>query len=102
MNPKTSADEPPPPSLLRQAVLFARSFWTDAGKQAAGNLAGLIACQGLSLICQVANLVVLTKVLGQETYGRYVFAMVFFPYFYCIGSLAGGAIALRDIRLDPA
>jgi O-antigen/teichoic acid export membrane protein len=99
MDPDAPVDVPL--SRSRRLRQFLRSYWTDAGKQAAGNLAGLIVCQGLAIVCQLATLIVLTSTLGKIAYGKYVLATMLFPYLYSLGSIAGGAIALRDIRRWP-
>src|SRR5262245_38885991 len=90
-----------PTSLLQRAAAFVRSYWTPAGKQAVGNLAGLLVCQAVGLGCQLVNLAVLTNSISPDDYGKYTLATSIFPYLYVLGTLAGGAIALRELRREP-
>jgi O-antigen/teichoic acid export membrane protein len=72
------------------------------GKQTVRNLVVLLFCQSLFVACQLFNLILWTKALGSEAYGRYVFAAALFPYFFSIGSLGGGVVAIREIRRNSS
>ena len=78
-----------------------QSYFTPAGRQAAGNLAVLVVCQLVTQLCGLGTLLVLTRGLGEIQYGGYVFCSAVVPYLFCLGSLGGGAIALRQCRLYP-
>lgn len=92
--------EDAPPRLLTRAAAFVRSYWTPAGKQAMGNLAGLLVCQAIGLSCQLVNLVALTNSIAPADYGKYTLAISIFPYLYVLGTLAGGTITLRELRRE--
>ena len=78
-----------------------RSYWTPAGKQALGNLIGLVACTGISQACALGVLLVLTYGLPQEGFGAVIFALNLQSYLVAVGTFGLTAIVVRDLTLHP-
>ncbi len=87
---------------MRRVRAFLRSYWTPAGRQALGNFVGLGLGLGIGHVCAFVAIVLLTRGLGPEAFGRVSFALTVQSYLFQLGGLGAGAIMIREIARRPA
>lgn len=80
---------------------FLRSYWTPAGRRALGNFVGLALGQGLGHVCAFVALILLTRSLGPDAFGRVSFALAVQWYLMLLGGLGAGAILVREVARRP-
>lgn len=80
---------------------FLRSYWTPAGKQALGNLIGLVTCTGISQACGFGVLLLLTHGLPQGSFGAVIFALNLQSYLVAVGTFGLTTIVVRDLAQHP-
>ena len=78
-----------------------RSYWTPAGKQALGNLIGLVACTGISQACALGVLLLLTHGLPQEGFGAVLFARNVQSDLVAVGTFGLTSRGCRGVRVSP-
>jgi O-antigen/teichoic acid export membrane protein len=78
-----------------------RSYLTDAGRQALGNLVWLSVGMVLAQGCAFGVLVILTRALGPAEYGSVVVALTLQTYLVQIGSLTSGPVVIREGTQRP-
>lgn len=87
---------------MNQLRAFLRSYWTPAGRQALGNFVGLGLGIGIGHLCAFVALILLTRSLGPDGFGRVSFALTVQSYLLYVGGLGAGAILIREVARRPA
>jgi O-antigen/teichoic acid export membrane protein len=83
------------------ARALVRSFLTDAGKQALGNLLWLSVWVALTQVCTIGVLLVLTRSLGPQGYGGVALGLTLYTYLVMIGSLCSASVVVREGARRP-
>lgn len=82
--------------FLTKGRALVRSYRTEAGRRALGNLLGLGASTALWQLSTVGVLLVLTRALDVEAFGTLVFALTTQTYLTLLGSLGCAAVVIRE------
>ncbi len=78
-----------------------RSFWTEAGRTAARNLAWLGAWTLLTQLCSLGSVFLLTEGLGKEGFGIFSFAVALQAFAYTIGCAGVKQVVVREGAREP-
>lgn len=82
-------------------IRLLQSYLTPAGKQAAGNLAWMLAGRVISQVCLVGVILLLTRALGPERFGIFATALALQGYIVLLATAGMPAVVVREAVRRP-